>query len=271
MSKYFQDDVVAARYDSVVEGSIPFYRVCLEWVAEMVARLGQEPLSILDVGCGTGSVSAAVLQRNPDIKHMCLIDISAAMLAIAAQRVEGLAKGRTAIDTKIVDINALDGATLQPQGFNVILDVMALSHVDNYDSVKTVLAQLRELSVDDGLLIVSEKCIAHASERECHFRSMINVRSDILRERGLMSMESIDAWRKHVLHEDSAYSLAEWCDFAFQAGWQVVDLAGVPLGPESATREGFETKQTIVQLDHKAITGAARLAQGLGIVVCKAR
>ena len=80
-------DAIATAYDSQREFVIPdlqqFYTTAV-WAAESSVP---EP-AILDVGAGTGLLSALVLQKYPNAQ-MTLLDISENMLDIARQRLAG--------------------------------------------------------------------------------------------------------------------------------------------------------------------------------------
>jgi tRNA (cmo5U34)-methyltransferase len=80
-------DAIATEYDSQREFVIPdlkqFYTTAV-WAAESSAP---EP-AILDIGAGTGLLSALILQKFPDAQ-MTLLDISENMLEIARQRFTG--------------------------------------------------------------------------------------------------------------------------------------------------------------------------------------
>lgn len=80
-------DAIATEYDSQREFVIPdlqqFYTTAVRAAESSVP----EP-AILDIGAGTGLLSALILQKFPDA-HMTLLDISANMLEIARQRFAG--------------------------------------------------------------------------------------------------------------------------------------------------------------------------------------
>jgi tRNA (cmo5U34)-methyltransferase len=80
-------DAIATEYDSLREFVIPdlqqFYTIAV-WAAESSAP---DP-SILDIGAGTGLLSALILQKFPGAQ-MTLLDISENMLEIARKRFAG--------------------------------------------------------------------------------------------------------------------------------------------------------------------------------------
>jgi tRNA (cmo5U34)-methyltransferase len=80
-------DVNATKYDAQREHIIPemrlFYSAAV-WAAETQA----DAPAILDIGAGTGLLSALMLQKFPEA-HITLLDISENMLDVARQRFSG--------------------------------------------------------------------------------------------------------------------------------------------------------------------------------------
>ncbi len=76
----------ARAYDEYQSAVVPHYDDMLETVAKACRRyLGKSP-RILDLGCGTGNASIAVLKRIP--AHIFLIDGSSSMVEIAREKIE---------------------------------------------------------------------------------------------------------------------------------------------------------------------------------------
>jgi ubiquinone/menaquinone biosynthesis C-methylase UbiE len=83
-----------ARYDRIAEGYAawwsPIHRpATLGLLREIEAAVASGATRILDLGCGTGALAAAMVARWPAVR-VTGVDISAGMLAIAAGEVAGL-------------------------------------------------------------------------------------------------------------------------------------------------------------------------------------
>lgn len=80
-------DAIASRYDAQRKGIIPNFEDFYLAAAHAAVWHGKNP-SILDIGSGTGLLSALLLEKFP-AATLALVDISSNMLAIARQRFSG--------------------------------------------------------------------------------------------------------------------------------------------------------------------------------------
>jgi tRNA (cmo5U34)-methyltransferase len=76
-------------YDAAIRRFVPGYEAMIEALVEALARLlaGRPAPTVLDLGAGTGALSARVLERLPAAR-LILLDADAAMLARAERRLE---------------------------------------------------------------------------------------------------------------------------------------------------------------------------------------
>jgi len=112
-------DAIATEYDSQREFVIPdmqqFYSTAV-WATESSVP---EP-SILDIGAGTGLLSALILQKFPNA-HMTLLDISENMLEIARQRFS---------DRKNITYIASDYSKKIPVGpYDLVCSALSIHHL----------------------------------------------------------------------------------------------------------------------------------------------
>jgi tRNA (cmo5U34)-methyltransferase len=78
-------DVDAAAYDVAIRRFIPHYDDMLETGVEVLGALAPADAHVLDLGGGTGALSAAVLGKLPEAR-VTLLDVDSAMLAEARRR-----------------------------------------------------------------------------------------------------------------------------------------------------------------------------------------
>src|SRR5262249_30630673 len=78
-------DVDADAYDAEIRRFIPHYDDMLATGVELLASLVPPAAHVLDLGGGTGALSAAVLRRMPEAR-VTLLDVDRAMLAEARRR-----------------------------------------------------------------------------------------------------------------------------------------------------------------------------------------
>lgn len=126
-----QFDAVAQQYDQQRRALIPcfddFYGMAVlhAQVADSVATP-----RILDLGAGTGLLSAFLLQKYPQA-HMALIDLSAGMLEQARARFEG-----TAAAPRITYILGDYIEHPFPEPFDLIVSSLSIHHLEDADKAR---------------------------------------------------------------------------------------------------------------------------------------
>jgi 2-polyprenyl-3-methyl-5-hydroxy-6-metoxy-1,4-benzoquinol methylase len=106
--------------------------------------------AILDLGCGDGSLSLPLLG---DDTRLTLIDVTPSMLERAGSRVPE--EFRPNVTTRLGDIMAMD---LPAEGFDLVLCMGVLAHVESPDAVLDLIASLVR---PGGLLILTVSSGVH--------------------------------------------------------------------------------------------------------------
>jgi 2-polyprenyl-3-methyl-5-hydroxy-6-metoxy-1,4-benzoquinol methylase len=105
---------------------------------------------ILDIGCGDGSLSIPLLTGQ---NHLTLMDLSANMLSAARSRIPaGFERNVDVIQGNFI------AAELNPRGYDLVLCVGVLAHVD---SVPKVMAKLASIVKLGGNVILQTSDSAH--------------------------------------------------------------------------------------------------------------
>jgi ubiquinone/menaquinone biosynthesis C-methylase UbiE len=107
--------------------------------------------SLLDIGCGDGSISLQLLNSS---SHLTLLDLSTSMVALAMEKVpENLAANVTIRNGNFMT------TTFDEQSFDLIVTVGVMAHVDSPDAF---LGKIRNLLRPDASLIVEFTDCYHA-------------------------------------------------------------------------------------------------------------
>lgn len=128
--------------------------------AETVARFlrEQEFASVLDVGCGDGSISLPLLTMQ---RHLTLLDVSSNMLAVAQSRVpEELHSNVDLINGDFLK------ASIRSESFDVVICIGVLAHVS---SPADVIARIANVLKPGGLLILQCTDSSHFIRRFIDF------------------------------------------------------------------------------------------------------
>jgi tRNA (cmo5U34)-methyltransferase len=83
IKKHFEEE--AEQYDSIIKNLVPYYHQMVEAIVNTIPFEYSSDIEVLDLGCGTGTVSRAIKNAFPNAKLTCL-DISDNMLRIAGSK-----------------------------------------------------------------------------------------------------------------------------------------------------------------------------------------
>ncbi len=204
---------VAHRYDLLCRLN-PGYGKHLRWSA---ARMRLKPgARILDLCCGTGLSTAAVMQTCPDARVTAL-DASAGMLAEARKK-PALAR------VAVLHGNAMDPAASGAAGpYDAIFMAYGIRNMPDPD---LCLARLRELLSPGGVLCCHEYSVAHAPAAMAIWKAVANLiiiptgaiacgRADIFRylKASVLAFDGAPAFQERLRRHGFANVRAETMDF----------------------------------------------------------
>lgn len=185
----------------------------LDMIAEAAVRLVPDAHHILDVGCGAGNYTLALLEKLPDC-DVTLIDLSLPMLERARERVQAITRGT--VTTLQGDIREL---TLPNSAFDVIVAASVLHHLRTDVEWGSVFVRFHRALRPGGTLFISD-IIEHDD---------VSVQ-DVMWQRYGKYLESIDGetYREkvfaHIEKEDTPRSLMYQLDLLRKVGFATVDV-----------------------------------------------
>ncbi len=188
-------------------------RLSMDLVADAAAAVDPDARHVLDIGCGAGNYSLALLARLPDL-DVTLVDLSAPMLERAGARVSAATSGR--VTTIQADIRELD---LPASSFDVVLAAAVFHHLREAEEWRRVFdACFRSLTPGGSLWIVD--LVAHGTPQ---------VEALMWARYGAYLVELRDeAYRDEVFayveREDSPRPLVEQLDLLRTVGFERVDV-----------------------------------------------
>lgn len=139
----------ARQYDAFIEAAAMNYRGALEAVLTMAARTPRPVRRVLDLGAGTGRLTALALERFPEAGAAAM-DGSQAMLEQARARLSRYA-GRVSFHCRSFE-SLLDGVE---GSYDLIVSSFALHHLDHAD-MRRLLRRLRAALLPEGQLVVAD-------------------------------------------------------------------------------------------------------------------
>ncbi len=185
----------------------------LDLITAAAARLVPQARRVLDIGCGAGNYTLKMLQALPGL-DVSLVDLSAAMLARAYERIRPVTRGT--VETFQADIRELD---LGEERYDLILAAQVFHHLRAEEEWRSVYARCFRALKPGGGLFVSD-LIDHAAPairammHERWGQYLADFRDEAYRDRVFGYME----------HEDTPRPLFFQLSLLSSLGFQQVDI-----------------------------------------------
>ncbi len=217
----------AEAYDLYQSTVVPEYETAIETTALIAEQLLGSGPRVLDLGCGTGNASTAILRRSPAAK-IFLLDGSASMVGAAKEKIGAISPG-SVIGSKVSDITA-EGwdLGLAPGEFDAVVSTLVLEHLD-FDSYKTAIGKCFNLLRPGGWFMAVEGYSEKESDMVGWFSELMEARKELIDDPELSDFVSGLRAKEEVHYYASKDRKAVWWR---QAGfdrvhvlWQYLCLA----------------------------------------------
>jgi tRNA (cmo5U34)-methyltransferase len=197
----------ASTYDAERRRLIPCFDEFYGAVCELIVRLCPDAPCILDLGAGTGILSAAIVDRVPTAR-LHLLDASADMLRQASKRLSSRQFQ--------VSVQPLD-SDLPPGPYHAIVSALAIHHLD--DAAKRRLyTRIFSALIPGGLFINAEQISGGSSRLQTLFEEV-----HLDRARALGSSDSEIAGAIQRMSYDKCSTAEEQICWFKEIGFEDVD------------------------------------------------
>ena len=168
----------AKDYDLYQSAVVPGYQEMLDLVAEACRRYLPEEAKIIDLGCGTGNASLAILGKIPSAR-IFLIDGSGRMVKVAAKKIS-CAHPEAILGCRVADLARSDwdhgiegeGQGLVGEGYDAVVSTLVLEHLP-FDRYKATIAECYRRLKPGGWLLAAEGYVEEGSDmQEWFFEEM---------------------------------------------------------------------------------------------------
>lgn len=138
----------------------PNYNALIENIVHYIPYKNDQPLNILDLGCGTGNVTAEILKAYPNSK-VCLVDFSEDFLNHAKERFANYDVSTVHSDFKNPDI-------YEKGKFDLVVSSIAIHHIDDEDKL-SVYKLIHQSLKENGWILIGELIKSESPEMEMKF------------------------------------------------------------------------------------------------------
>ncbi len=150
----------ARDYDLYQSAVVPGYQEMLDLVAGACQRYLPQEAELIDLGCGTGNASLAVLRKMPSAR-IYLIDGSKRMVKVAEEKISRAHPQQAILGCKVADLarsNWDEGIKVEGlvgKGYDGVITTLVLEHLP-FDRYKAAIAKCYNLLRPGGWLLAAE-------------------------------------------------------------------------------------------------------------------
>ena len=198
----------AERYDQSRQKLIPCYSDFYKTIIKVIPFASSTPLSVADLGAGTGLLSKQILKAFPQ-SNMTLVDISEEMLNVAKSRLNLYSN---------IDYQLSDYSQELPSGnYDLIVSSLSIHHLSDKNK-KKLFRGIKESLNPNGMFINADQVLGETEEIENLYHStwLSEVKKNGITETELS--EALDRMK-----EDKMASLSSQIEWLKESGFSEVN------------------------------------------------
>ncbi|MEI5993050.1 class I SAM-dependent methyltransferase [Candidatus Enterococcus mansonii] len=202
-------DQEAQEFDDVIQKIIPYYNQMIEALVASIPFDTDHPISVIDLGCGTGTVACAIQEVYPNAVFTC-VDMSEEMLTIAKQKLNNQALCISSSFEKLTFDTTYD----------VVVSSLALHHLENQASHQQFYRQIYDALKPNGLFINADVIQASSPQlQEVFMQKWI-----AFMNQQITLKEIQERWLKSHFEEDRPQPLMEELKTLETVGFKAIDV-----------------------------------------------
>jgi ubiquinone/menaquinone biosynthesis C-methylase UbiE len=178
----------------------------------------QEPLRILDIGCGDASFMSRTL-LNTNVSFYCALDISDTAISIAQENMKSISCDQKFIQGDFCQEIPLLSTEKQDQ-FNLIITSFAFHHL-SLEKKDYVLNQLKQLLSPEGIFIMIDLVCKNNESREIYIEKYLQT---VKKEWLQLSVEELKLISNHMLNSDYPETIETIGTFAQENGLKLANF-----------------------------------------------
>jgi len=202
-------EAAAERFDTVIQTLIPNYNAMIDALVSVIPFAKDHAFSVIDLGCGTGTVSRAIKDHFPNAAITC-VDIAGKMLEIAKNKVGG--------DVHCIqaDFNRFDF----PQAYDLAVSSLALHHLET-DEAKFAFYQKIHAALHPGGMFINADIVLGSDE---HLQKIYMAKWEAFMLKNLPAQEDLEKCLSDYYAEDRPAELMTHLHMLRKIGFSAVDV-----------------------------------------------
>ena len=135
-------------YDKIVNEVVPFYKYMLETMIAFIPFEDTKEINVLDLGCGVGNTTDALLNRYTNAKVTC-VDLAPNALNVCLKRFQGK-------KVTVVKADIRDDSIHKERQYDCVISSLAIHHLQSEQDKLKVYRNVFKSLKKGGFLIVAE-------------------------------------------------------------------------------------------------------------------
>jgi tRNA (cmo5U34)-methyltransferase len=204
---HFEEE--AKEFDIIIQKLIPGYNEMIDALVSIISFSKEDSFSLIDLGCGTGTVAKSVKNKFPNVSVTC-VDIAEKMLRIAEEKIGG--------DVRCIqaDLNFFEFT----EKYDLIVSSLALHHLER-DEDKLSFYRKIHSALSSGGLFINIDVVLGSSEKlqEVYMEKWLEFMSG-----NVSAAEIEEKWLPNYYAEDRPAGMIAHLEMLKSCGFSFTDV-----------------------------------------------
>lgn len=209
IKNHFENE--AKEFDEIIVKLIPYYNQIVDAMVDAIPFPNDRDIKVIDLGCGTGTISKKVLEKYPKAKITC-VDIAEKMLEIAKYKLGDSENFRYISG----DFNSFEF----DDTYDVIVSSLALHHLATDEDKNKFYGKIYE-TLNEGGVFYNSDVVLGSSDYLIQM-NMGKWKEFMIKNEGLEKVEN--KWLPNYYAEDSPCSLMKHLKMLEENRFKEVDV-----------------------------------------------
>lgn len=207
VKEHFESE--AAEFDEIIKKLIPYYNEMIEALVSVIIFDKNKEIKVIDLGCGTGTISEEIRKKYPNAKFTC-VDIAENMLQMAELKLGS--------DVKFIKSDFND--FVFPEKYDLIVSSLALHHLTEEKDVDIFYKKIYDALNSQGTFINADVVLASTKNLQDIF-----IEKWIKYMNKSVSMEEIEnKWLPSYYSEDRPINMMKHLELLEKLNFRDVDI-----------------------------------------------